>query len=248
MRRGPRIEVVYDSVVITAIIGEKGKGKDGDLMAWRSRDSAIPWLGPTQVNDMAGSAREGLHGMTSDDNGNLWCVWLDSRSRNTEVFCSKSDDLGSTWGINRLVYRSPDGNVCECCHPSVAVNKEKLCVLFRNLLGGDRDMYTATSADDGTTFPEVTKLGRENKSLKGCPMDGGMIAFGANGSVATIWQRKGAIYGTIDGTPKEMRIGSGPQPWLAAAGDRTVAVWTVFRDGELLAQDIGSKKRIKLGT
>lgn len=52
MRRGPRIEVTNDSVVVTAIVGEKGKGQDGDLLAWRSLDSGITWLGPTQGVDL----------------------------------------------------------------------------------------------------------------------------------------------------------------------------------------------------
>ena len=36
MRRGPRVTAFGDSLIITAIGGKQGKGKDGDVMAWRS--------------------------------------------------------------------------------------------------------------------------------------------------------------------------------------------------------------------
>jgi hypothetical protein len=38
MRRGPRIAVAPGAIVISAVVGEKGRGADGDLIAWRSVD------------------------------------------------------------------------------------------------------------------------------------------------------------------------------------------------------------------
>ena len=38
MRRGPRITAFGDSLIVTAIGGKQGKGRDGDLLAWRSDD------------------------------------------------------------------------------------------------------------------------------------------------------------------------------------------------------------------
>src|SRR4051794_10242158 len=49
MRRGPRIAATDSAVVVTAIGGEQGGGKDGDLMAWRSTDGGQSWSGPTRV-------------------------------------------------------------------------------------------------------------------------------------------------------------------------------------------------------
>jgi hypothetical protein len=39
MRRGPRVAVAGDSVVVSAIGAREGKGRDGDLMAWCSTDT-----------------------------------------------------------------------------------------------------------------------------------------------------------------------------------------------------------------
>src|SRR5437868_2801166 len=39
MRRGPRVAVSGKAIVVTAITGAAGGGKDGDLYAWRSTDA-----------------------------------------------------------------------------------------------------------------------------------------------------------------------------------------------------------------
>src|SRR5882672_4385994 len=36
MHRGPRVAYAGQGIVISAVVGEQGKGKDGDVMAWRS--------------------------------------------------------------------------------------------------------------------------------------------------------------------------------------------------------------------
>ena len=95
MRRGPRIAISNGMIVVTAIGGAQGKGRDGDIQAWNSRDGGTSWHGPFLVNDQVSSAREGLHAMCSADDGTLWCVWLDLRNKRSEIYASKSSDSGS---------------------------------------------------------------------------------------------------------------------------------------------------------
>ena len=132
MRRGPRISVAGKAVVVMVVRGQQGKGRDGDVLAWRSADD------------------------------------------------------GATWQANVWVYRSPDGNVCECCHPSIMVSDDAVHVMFRNSLAGNRDMYVATSKDDGKTFVPAKKVGQGSWKLNACPMDGGMLAAGPKGSLVTV--------------------------------------------------------------
>ena len=48
MRRGPRIAVAGKAVVVTAVYGGQGMGRDGDLLAWRSQDEGKTWTGAVQ--------------------------------------------------------------------------------------------------------------------------------------------------------------------------------------------------------
>jgi hypothetical protein len=49
MRRGPRIAVSDKSICVTAIGGNQGKGRDGDLWAMRSDDGGQTWTGLTTL-------------------------------------------------------------------------------------------------------------------------------------------------------------------------------------------------------
>lgn len=226
MRRGPRIAVSLEAVCVTAIGGRQGKGRDGDVLALRSTDGGKTWSEPVLVNDTADSAREGLHAMSSGPSGELCCVWLDLRNQKTEIMASTSRDGGATWSTNMLVYKSPDGSVCECCHPSVAYgSKGAIHVMWRNSLAGARDMYVATSVDGGKTYGAAIKLGTGSWPLKACPMDGGSIAPLADGKLASVWRRDKSVYLAVEGQSEEKLLGAGEQPWITAAAEGPFVVW-----------------------
>lgn len=239
MRRGPRIVATGKSLVVTAVGGAKGKGQDGDVLAWRSTDGGESWIGPTKVNDVVDSAREGLHAMAAGAHGTTWCVWLDLRALTTELYASKSTDGGATWSANTLVYRSPEKTVCQCCHPSIAIDGANIHILFRNSLDGNRDMYIVSSLDGGNSFLPAQRLGQGHWSLNACPMDGGMLAIGPNGSVSTVWRRGGELFFTTEKV-QEAPLGNGEQPWLASSNLNTFAVWTEGRVGRLRLRQLSA--------
>jgi len=246
MRRGPRIAVAGASVVVSVIGGREGKGRDGDLLAWRSSDGGETWSKPARVNTVEASAREGLHAMAGGPDGSVYCTWLDLRAKRTEVFGARSKDGGTTWEPDRLVYRSPGGSVCECCHPSVAYGPDgTLFVMWRNQVQGARDLYLARSADGGATFDPAEKLGRGTWPLTACPMDGGAVAVGLDGLVETVWMRENAIFEARPGQP-EHRLGRGVQGWAAVGPQGPTAVWLASRPGRLLAKVPGRTNPLTL--
>lgn len=235
MRRGPRVAVTDDSLVVTAIGGKEGKGRDGDVLAWRSNDGGETWAGPSRVNSVERSAREGLHGMSAGPDGRVFCTWLDLRNKKTEIFGAMSKDGGATWEPDVLVYRSPDGSVCECCHPSAAFGPDgTLHVMWRNSLKGARDLYLTSSTDGGKTFRAAEKLGQGTWPLRACPMDGGAIAAGPEGRVETVWMRAGSMFAAKPGEA-ERPLGRGVQGWTAFGAEGTCSVWLEKRPGKLLA-------------
>lgn len=246
MRRGPRLAATENSVVVTAIVGREGKGRDGDLLAWRSTDAGASWKGPARVNAVEGSAREGLQGMAAGPGGSVFCAWLDLREEGTLVYGSRSRDGGATWEPDKLVYRSPSGSVCQCCHPSVAFGPTgELGVMWRNIVDGDRDLYLARSADDGATFGPAEKLGRGTWRLNACPMDGGAAALGPDGSVETVWMRENAVFAASPGG-RERRLGRGVQGWTAFGPNGPYTAWLSARPGKLLILPPGSEEPIAI--
>lgn len=236
MRRGPRIVRTKSAIVVTAIGGEQGKGKDGDLMSWHSTDNGATWSDAVMVNDAPAAAREGLHGMTVGSNGDISCVWLDLRNGKSEIFTTTSEDDGKTWAKNTRAYRSPSGSVCECCHPSIIAGpKSGISVLFRNSIGGQRDMFLIGSSD-GQKFSAGRKLGKGSWKLDACPMDGGMLASDGKDQLLTVWRRDNQIFATVGNGQSEKLLGMGQQPWAAWSAAGPIMVWTQGREGALSTQ------------
>lgn len=234
LRRGPRIAITKEALVVTAIAGEQGGGRDGDVVAWRSIDGGASWSAPAQLNDQAGAAREGLHALAAGPKDELFCVWIDLREKRGELWGAASTDGGAKWGKNRLVYRSPDGTICECCAPSIAYGADgMLGVMWRNWLGGARDMYVSSSKDGGVTFSVAHKQGTGTWRIQGCPMDGGGLALRSKGEVASVWRREHTLYRTLAAGGEEA-LGPGEQASLALGPGGLFTAWCASRGGDLL--------------
>ncbi len=222
MRRGPRICIAGDAVIITEII-------DGNLIAVRSTDQGRMWSKPIAISDVRAAAREGLQGRASDGRDRIVAVWLDDRDEGKTVMSAVSSDRGKSWSGNVLAYRSPDGHVCECCHPSVTFDSSgDIHVMFRNWVSRSRDMYLVSSHDSGKSWSAARKLGTGAWLINACPMDGGEIAsFG--GTLITAWQRDGIVMHTpANSFDQELSAGSGRQPSIAAAA---TGAWLAYLHG-----------------
>jgi hypothetical protein len=224
--RGPRVAISGGAIIIAAVAGEKGKGQDGELYAWRSTDNGKSWSKAARISDVPGAAREGLHALAAGPKGLVFATWLDLRQKGTRLMATVSHDAGVTWSPNFPVYESPDGHICECCHPSAAIGPDgSIHVMFRNWLNGSRDMWLATSRDGGKSFASV-KVGQGTWALNACPMDGGGLAVKANGKVVTSWRREQNILWT-DGADFQDPNWKGKDSALALdTNGKPLIVWT----------------------
>jgi photosystem II stability/assembly factor-like uncharacterized protein len=231
--RGPRIAIAGNTIVISAVAGntlsqaQHGHGlpTDGDLLVWHSRDGGKSWSKASVVNDVPGAPTEGLHTLAAGANGQLFAAWLDHRGGNgTKLYGARSLDGGSTWSRNVLIYKSPDGSICECCHPSAAIDSDgQIEVMFRNWLSGSRDLYL-TRSHDGLTFSQPERLGKGTWQLNACPMDGGGLAI-SDGRTFTAWRRGEEVFLAEPGR-EEMRLGTGKDVALAVGGKIVRVAWT----------------------
>ncbi|MGC4050779.1 MAG: sialidase family protein [Paludibaculum sp.] len=234
--RGPRLAITSSALVITAVAdpdAERGK-QPGNLLAWRSTDKGKTWSYAGTVNDEPGSAREGLHAMAAGPNGRIFAVWLDLRTKGTKLYGSQSSDGGKTWSKNVLVYESPGGTICQCCHPSALIDAQgNIWVMWRNALDGSRDLYVAKSSD-GVHFEAAAKQGESTWKLDACPMDGGGF-YVEKGKVTSTWRRESDIFLVEPGKP-ERRLSAGKDTAIAKGKKGAYVAWTRGSGGvELLA-------------
>jgi hypothetical protein len=218
--RGPRVAISGNAIVVSAIASEPG-----DLLVWRSTDGGRTWGVPAAINDTPKAAREGLHSMVGDAEGHMAAAWLDDRGGNGKrLYGAFSQDAGRSWSRNVLLYESPDGTICQCCDPSLAVmGHGEFAVMWRNALGGSRDLYTLRLRD-GRAVGAAVKQGEGTWKLDACPMDGGGIAV-RDGQIGSAWRREHDIYLAVQGKP-EVKIGSGQDVALGANTLGFYAVWS----------------------
>jgi hypothetical protein len=97
--------------------------------------------------------------------------------------------------------------------------------MWRNWLGGSRDLYLATSRDGGRTFSPAQKLGTGTWKLNGCPMDGGSVAFSPAGDWLVIGRRERAVFTSEVAASEKIVADNGTQPIAGFAGKSPLLLW-----------------------
>ncbi|MEK6480422.1 hypothetical protein WJR50_22955 [Catalinimonas sp. 4WD22] len=237
MSRGPQIASSANYTLVTAM------SNDGNIHTFQLNHVTNQWKKIANVNDVPASAPEGLMNIAADDQDNFFAVWLDVRSdKSNKIYVAKRK-TGEQWSKNVMAYQSPDGTVCECCKPNIAVGDSKVYVMFRNWLDGSRDMYVMQSESDRLSFAPPKKMGEGNWPLKGCPMDGGGVLIDDQNEVHTSWQREGKIFYAQPGK-KEMQVGEGRASSISGQKNPVVA----WQDGGTLKiKYLDSGKEIQVG-
>lgn len=219
MRRGPRVAVTKDLVLITAI-----SHADGNVHAWTSGDGAR-WEERPALNGATQSAREGLQALAADGHGRVAVAWLDLRSGQTTLWGRFSPDGGVHWEQELQIYASPEGPICQCCAPNIAFAPDgRTGIMWRNLRQGARDLYVSETTD-GKRFTPAVKLGEGSWMLKACPMDGGSLAYGADGRRLPVWKRIRTVFASEDASHEQPIGEPAAQPVAAFIGTKPVIVW-----------------------
>lgn len=211
--RGPQIISSKGQLLIAAPCAS------GNIYAYMKMKTGSSWIKGNRINDIPAKAKEGFISLSSSGDGHLFAVWLDLRlNARNNIYGARSPDGGKTWLKSQLIYESPDGSVCDCCKPSVLMKGQKVVVMFRNNLEGNRDLYMIQSGDGGVTFDRAQKLGEGSWKLNGCPMDGGGLVINDDNSVRTVWRREGNIYENEPGKKEEL-INKGSQCTITGTND-----------------------------
>jgi hypothetical protein len=237
--RGPQIASGLNSTVITAI------DKQGNLYAFVLDYKTKKWGKRLKINDVPEIAKEGFNALASDGKNTFFVIWLDLREdKQNKIYGAVSKDGGVTWSKNKLIYRSPDSTVCECCQPSILMKDNRVFVMFRNWIDGSRDMYVTTSNDGGNTFQPAEKMGLGTWKLKACPMDGGGISVTKSGVLTTVFRRENQLFTAKRGEPEQL-LAPGRNASIAASDQATFITWQ--DQGQIWLSQSGKGQPVSLG-
>jgi hypothetical protein len=264
---GPQIAFTKNKVVITA------PSRSGNLYSWFKDRAEENWQGPFRINDIDKSVEECLSSITVSNEGHIYSTWIDTRTSETsdvimsstseehpeeknkgmkkpkaKIYVSVSMDNGKTWSKSDLVYKSPDGSVCECCRPSIESDKNgNLIIMFRNNIDGSRDLHYTMSKDKGKSFSPPQKLGSGTWKINGCPMDGGGFTSLGNHEIISAWQREGMVY-TATSDLSEQLIGAGRAPSISGNRENYSLVYTKGDEVMAVHEPMTMSEKIGNGT
>ncbi len=118
--------------------------------------------------------------MSVSPKGVIYAAWLDGRDRGkgragtSAVYLARSANRGVSF--EKPVRVALD--VCPCCRPNIAFAGERsVYVAWRGVLDGNvRDIFVASSSDEGATWSTPARVAEDNWVLNGCPHSGASMA------------------------------------------------------------------------
>ncbi|GAA4455584.1 hypothetical protein GCM10023189_23550 [Nibrella saemangeumensis] len=227
-QRRPQIASNSQTTLVLAL------NKAGNIFAYVKDKKTGRWTKRIKVSDQPDVAKEGFVSIAAGPGNMFYAVWNDLRGNaQNKVVGARSLDGGRTWSANQKLYQSPEGPICPCCSPSVAIEGSRVYITFRNALAGSRDIHLLTSSDGGQHFGQPQKLGTGTWKLEGCPMDGGGVAIAKPGQVVTAWRRENRIYVAEPGKPEQEVAQGGKNVALASNALGNYIIWQA--DGKVWA-------------
>ncbi|MEZ5351405.1 MAG: sialidase family protein [Bryobacteraceae bacterium] len=130
--------------------------------------------------DPEGPSSQSFFTMNVAPNGAIYVAWLDGRERGkgrpgtSAVYIARSTDKGATFAPPVRIAL----DVCPCCRPNIAFSsKGKVYVAWRGVLDGNvRDVFVASSSDQGATWSASARVAEDQWAINGCPHSGGAMA------------------------------------------------------------------------
>lgn len=246
---GPDIDSYGNTVIATFKLEPLDGGK---VYSVRSSDGGITFSDTIRVDDHPVGVAW-LPSMAMDLNGNPMVTYMahDAAWTNPRYVLVRSADGGLTYGPEMEVSSNFTPEVCDCCPAELAVNGNKVALLFRNNESNIRDIYAAASNDGGATFTSIDNVDQLNWSLSSCPSTGADGCFADNRLItayASAASGKYRVYvssATLDGPigyedrmqVPEPDLANGTQnyPRISSAGDTVVMAWRepVFGNQEI---------------
>jgi hypothetical protein len=179
--------------------------------------------------------------MNVSPKGVIYAAWLDGRDRGkgragtSSVYVARSTDRGVTF--DKPVRVALD--VCPCCRPNIAFGDDgTIYAAWRGVLDGNiRDIFVASSTDEGATWSAPARAAEDNWVLNGCPHSGAsMVSSGKRLFIAwhTVREKQAALslaYSDDGGKTFSRRLPAAEgvldpnHPFLNNVGDRLALVF-----------------------
>lgn len=158
----------------------------GALFYTYSKDHGNSWSEKVKLVQDKSSSSQSFYDLALLENGELGLIWLDNRfsskeKRGSTLFFTSTKEFGFQ-PEKPIAFQT-----CQCCRTDIEVMDGEIKIAFRNIIkGGIRDMFYATSSDNGNSFTDSQRISIDKWEIDGCPHTGPSIAASHN-ETGVVW-------------------------------------------------------------
>ena len=235
---GPDMATFGDTIYATMKVTPEGVNTNYSYLV-HSYNGGMTFSAPVRVDNIDTSLSR-FPVVTTTYNGNPLVSFMKFNAAFGDAHYNvvRSSDFGMTFSSDVLA-SGMGTNVCDCCPASVISSPSKTIMLFRNVVGGIRDMYAGISSDGGATFPTTMQVDNTNWMLSSCPSSGpdgvligdslytvfmsaatgSTLVYMSRSSITTMGSATSPITGSLSGVSNQNF------PRIAASGNAVAEVW-----------------------
>lgn len=172
-QNGPQLVAISTDTLVVVWSDTRNSYLDADVVAAHSQDGGLTWSAATRVNDDTVVAFNFMPSLVDLGAGSVAVVWLDERGHGSDIYFSRSSDLGVTWSANVRAVVQDTGEPCDCCLPHlVAGPDQSLLLAFRNNIDNVRDIHLTRSTDGGVSWLAPVRIADAEWEINACPTSG----------------------------------------------------------------------------
>ena len=248
----PNISVTQDGIVYVSYAEKLKKRFSGHVRFSRSTNNGKSFSAPIIVNDDQQMIGHSFGTLTTNERGDVYMTWLDSRERvaakaagetytGSAVFYARSTNKGLSFEPNVKVA----DNSCQCCRIAATLDESGLPVIvWRHIYGKDVRDHAMVRFTSETAFTAPYQVSDDDWRIESCPHHGPSLKVDQQGRYHMTWftngsKRQGVFYAYSDDQgktfSKPLAIGSPEEPakhaYLLEKNGKIYITWKAF-DGE----------------
>lgn len=207
----------------------------------RSFDAGMSFAAPVQVDNI-GDSLSRFPAVTTDENGHPIVAFMkfDPSFGDARWVVARSNDYGSTFGIDDKASGWTGGTVCDCCPGAITASGNDVAMMYRSNLSNIRDTWVGISNDGGTNFTNGWNADQNNWMLMMCPSSGpdgviigdtlySVFMNGATGDNLVYWSKSAladlSAQPTAPISGMVMNLNSQNYPRMASYGNALAVIW-----------------------
>ncbi|UCH89427.1 MAG: thrombospondin type 3 repeat-containing protein [Thermoplasmata archaeon] len=213
---------------------------DLNIYFTKSTNGGAGFSANKRVDDGPGTAIAECPAITVNETGVIYVAWHDTRNGNVDIYCTKSENGGTTFSTSKRVTDTSFSTTGRLSYPSIISRGSNVYIVWCDNQSGNWDIRMAYSSDGGLNWSSPVKVNDDSGTAEQYYPD---IAIDDNNTLYVVWNDErngnhdiysanstngGSSFGT--NTRVDHDTGSAVQRYASAVGEPGGGITVVWED------------------